>query len=126
MDWKEGGLVYQEGGDVTQRNLCRLVQAEELLPSSTCCFRVAVSGTVSRGNLVHAQACRTTHIGVVVGDVTDEVQDDTVGIMVEDRTDHSHMPLGNWALCEITKEDAYPIPRVKGRPGCNGGVLLVL
>ena len=50
-------------------------------------------------------------MGVVVGDVIDEVQDGTVGIIVENRTDHSlmlpaGMPLGNWTLCETPEEDA--------------------
>ena len=62
-DWNTGDLVYQEGSDVTQKNLCRLVQAEVLFQSSTCYFRVAVSGTVTKGDLVHVQACKTRHIG---------------------------------------------------------------
>ena len=50
-------------------------------------------------------------MGVVVGDVIDEVQDGTVGIIVENRTDHSHMlpagmPLGNWTLCDAHVEVA--------------------
>ena len=104
-------MTYQERGDLPQENICRLVQAEELLPSSTCCIRVAVSGEVAKGDLVHIQACRIPHIGVVVGDVIDEVQDGTVGIIVENRTDHSQMlpaglALGNWTLCDTPVEDA--------------------
>ena len=39
-------------------------------------------------------------MGVVVGGVIDEVQDRTVGIIVENRTDHSHMlPAGKTGLC---------------------------
>ena len=60
-----------------------------------------------------SQVCRTPHVVVVVGDVIDEVQDGTVGTLVENWTDHSQMlpagmALGNWTLCDLPVESADP------------------
>ena len=109
-DWLTGNLVYQEIDNIQEEHACRLIKDEELSPNTIDCLRVKVCGTPNHDEVIHLQPYPIPHEGLVVGDVLGRLEDNSIQVVLENRTDQPQtLPAGLMVGCWTPQSDIKQI-----------------
>ena len=124
-DWTTGDLVYQDTNHVSTKHSCCLLTAQEIPAESVACLRVSLSEGCLTSRRLLVEGLSGIRSGLVVADSLNEITDDSVAVLVENRSGHSQwLPegsiLGHWtpiededqvitvSECEVVEEQSVP------------------